>query len=271
MDTLDTLFQAVLQGLTEFLPVSSSGHLVVFQDLFRVRQPHLLMDVSLHAGTFLAVVIYFWKDIREMAVSFVSRPFDLSRERTNEVWKIIVASVPTGLIGLLIEKKFSSVFESLGFVLAFLLVTAVMLFVSDFLKPGTKNVKGLSWPGALLIGLFQGIAVLPGISRSGATITGGIVAGLERRTAGRFAFLIGIPAMLGAIGLEAFDAVKSGLSTEFLFHVVLAAAVACVISFFTIRLLFWVLAKVRMRLFSLYLVILVAAVVVAKMVSGNGW
>jgi undecaprenyl-diphosphatase len=269
MNIFDTLFQAVLQGLTEFLPVSSSGHLVIFQTLFRVRQPHLLMDVSLHAGTFLAVVVYFWKDIREMAVSFLARPFDLSRERTNEAWKVIVASIPTGLMGLLIGKKFGFVFESLGFVLAFLLVTAVMLAVSDFLKQGSKGVKDLSWGGALLVGLFQGIAVLPGVSRSGATITGGIIAGLERRTAGRFAFLVGIPAMLGAIAMEAADAARAGLSAELLFHVALAASVACVISFFTIRLLFWMLAKVRMRVFSLYLIVLVAVVVVVRMAIGG--
>ena len=270
MNIFNTLFQAVLQGLTEFLPVSSSGHLVVFQDLFRVSQPDLLMDVSLHAGTFLAVIVFFWKDIREMAVSVASRPFDLSRERTNEAWKIIAASVPTALAGFLIEKKFGMVFESLPLVLVFLVLTAGMLFVSDRLKPGTKSVKELSWGGALLIGVFQGIAVLPGISRSGATITGGIVAGLERKTAGRFAFLVGIPALLGAIGMEAIDAARTGISAEVASHVAVAASVACVISFFTIRLLFWMLAKTRMRWFSLYLVIFVAAVVIVKMVLG-GW
>ncbi len=260
MSVLDTLIQAVLQGLTEFLPVSSSGHLVIYQALFRVEQPHLLMDVSLHAGTFLAVIIYFWNDLKRMAVSVATRPLDLSREGTNEFWKVAAASIPTGLIGIVIEKKFSAVFESLDVVLAFLLVTAVLLFVSDFLKPGTKKAKDLSWGGALLVGLFQGIAVLPGISRSGATITGGIVAGLERTAAGRFSFLIGIPALVGAIVLEALDLTRSGLTAELWLHIALAASVACVIAFFTIRLLFWVLRKVRMRYFSLYLVVLVAAV-----------
>jgi len=270
MNALDTLLQAVLQGLTEFLPVSSSGHLVIFQDLFRVQQPHLLMDVCLHGGTFLAVVIYFWKDLAGMAVSVATRPFDLGRERTNEFWKIAAASIPTGLIGIIVQKKFGFVFESLPVVLAFLTVTAVLLFISDFLRQGTKSVKELSWGGALLVGVFQGIAVLPGISRSGSTITGGIAAGLDRVAAGRFSFLIGIPAMIGAICLEALDLKAAGIPGEFWIHAVLAIAVACVLALFTIRLLFWVLKKVRMRYFSLYLAALVAVVVIIKKATG-GW
>jgi undecaprenyl-diphosphatase len=267
MNLLDTVVQSLIQGLTEFLPVSSSGHLVLFQQFFHVQQPHMFMDIVLHLGTFLAVIIYFRKNLLELLLSFVRKPFDLHEPGTSYVWRIAVASLPTALIGLLIKRKFPFVYESVSWVLVFLFLTAVFLFVSDFIRVKEKRAESLSWLAVLFVGCAQGLAVLPGISRSGATIVAAILVGLARQDAGRFSFFIGLPAMLGAAVLE-FKDVSFTVDHALILNATVAFLVSFIVALFSIRFLFFILKKAQFKLFSIYLVILVfAALILSKVLT----
>jgi undecaprenyl-diphosphatase len=252
-----TLVQSLVQGLTEFLPVSSSGHLVLVQQFFHIRQPHLTVDVALHAGTFLAVLVYFRRKIISLAVGFFRRPFDRSVGETDYVWKVLVASVPTAVAGLLIEKFASGVFESVVFVLIGMSLTAVMLFVTD-LRLGRQNAAAdrPSFLSALVIGCFQGFAVLPGISRSGWTMCAGMFCGMSRKSAAEFSFMAGLPALAGALVLEGRG--WSGLTPDIILPLVIGALVAFAVALAGIRLLFFILERSRLAWFSLYLVVVVA-------------
>lgn len=251
-----TLLQSVVQGLTEFLPVSSSGHLVLIQQFFHIEQPHLIVDVALHAGTFLAVVVYFHRRILRLTVDFFRRPWDRSSAETVYVWKILVAALPTGVAGLLIKRFASGAFESVLFVLIGMSLTAIALFLADAkLSRARETADQPSFLSALIIGCAQGLAVLPGISRSGSTITAGIFLGLSRKSAAEFSFLAGLPALAGALLLEgpAILGFTAGEAIPLLVGAVLAFAIALA----SIRVLFLVLERSRLGWFALYLVLVV--------------
>ncbi len=196
-----------IQGLTEFLPVSSSGHLVLFQHLLGIKEPELFFDVSLHVGTLFAVFVVFRKDIGMMFVSLwrAARGGNVENRDALKLFACIVAgSVPTAVIGLVI-KHFEVWLSSSLFVGAMLLVTGVMLWLTRGRDAGGRGIGDFSIAGALAVGCAQGIAVFPGISRSGATIAAGLFLGLDRLTAARFSFLLSIPAIIGAEILSACD------------------------------------------------------------------
>jgi undecaprenyl-diphosphatase len=190
--------------------VSSSGHLVVFQHLLGLTEPQLLFDVMLHLGTLAAVFVVFRTDLIRMARG-VLRALAGTRTPVDNValrllMLVIAASVPTGLIGLLFRDFFESLFASVFYVGIGFLITGTLLWSSRY-APGTaKNVQQTSLWDALMIGFFQGLAITPGISRSGTTISAALMAGLERGLAARFSFLLSIPAILGAALLETLEA-----------------------------------------------------------------
>jgi undecaprenyl-diphosphatase len=194
----------VVQGLTEFLPVSSSGHLVFFQSLFGMEEPQLFFDVMLHFGTLLAVMVYFRTDLLEM-IQAIGLRLKGRREGEKEIklflW-IILASLPTGLMGILFKDWFESLFSKPKIVGIMLLVTGLILWLTRWNGKQEKTIKEMRWFDALFIGVAQGIAIIPGISRSGSTISIGLFLGLNRELAGRFSFLLSIPAILGATLLE---------------------------------------------------------------------
>lgn len=258
MRLLTTLLQAAIQGLTEFLPVSSSGHLVLAQQLLRLDQPHLTVSVALHAGTFLAVLVHFRRRIVHLLSGWLRRPLDPSSPESDTVWKIAAASAPTTAAGLLIKLRFASVFESVPFVLVGLSLTALALLATDLL-PSRHGSDRPSLPGALLIGLAQGLAVLPGFSRSGWTVAAGVRAGLSRPAAAEFSFLAGLPALAGALLLETRE---MALQPDLIPLLGLGAAVAFLLALLSIRLLMWAVNRSRLRWFSLYLALLVATVLI---------
>ena len=198
------IFLGIVQGLTEFLPVSSSGQLVFFQSLFGMEEPQLFFDVMLHFGTLLAVLVYFRRDISGIIRGIGSM---LTGKRKNEegikffFW-ILVATIPTGLMGLLFKDWFESLFSKPKIVGGMLLITGSILYLTRWVKREDRSLEKMKWIDAILIGIAQGIAIIPGISRSGATISMGLFCGLNRELAGRFSFLLSIPAILGATFLE---------------------------------------------------------------------
>lgn len=264
MSILNTIIQAIIQGLTEFLPVSSSGHLVLFQQLFHVQQPNLLMDVFLHFGTLLAVLIYFAKDLVSLTVGFFKSPFSFRKPETDFMWKIVVASIPTAILGIIIEEYFSNVFESMTIVVIDLSLTAIFLFVSDFFKKKGKDIFGLSWLDVILIGTVQGLAVFPGISRSGSTIVVALLLGMKRKEAGVFSFFIAIPALLGALilGLKGANVV---CSPNFIINLILGVGISFLVGLASIKFLFVILKKAQFKFFAFYLIGLVSFVMILKL------
>ena len=194
----------MVQGLTEFLPVSSSGHLVFFQSLLGLKEPPIFFDVMLHLGTLLAVVIYFGTDIRKIieGIGSTLRKKEENREGAKLFLWIILATIPTGLMGILFKDWFESFFSKPKLVGGMLLITGLVLWLTRFAKKEGKLLRRMRWFEAILIGIAQGVAIIPGISRSGATISMGLFCGLDRELSGKFSFLLSIPAILGATLLE---------------------------------------------------------------------
>ena len=204
MNILQSIFLGIIQGLTEFLPVSSSGHLVFFQSLMGLKEPPIFFDVMLHLGTLLAVVVYFWTDIWKIAqgLGAVLKRKHKNLPQVKLFLLIILASIPTGLMGILFEDWFESFFSRPKLVGGMLLITGLVLWITRFAKKEGKPLEQIGWFDAILIGIAQGAAIIPGISRSGATISMGLFCGLDRELSGKFSFLLSIPAILGATLLE---------------------------------------------------------------------
>lgn len=266
----------LFQGLTEFVPVSSSAHLVLVPFLLRWPSPDLAFDVSVHIGTLLAVVAYFARDLGGMAASTLRwalrRQRDGDQGRVRLVGLLLLGSIPAGIAGILLEGLFEELFTgreavddrgapitALG-----LLVTAVVLVAAERVlarrKDGVRGrgVESVGPLDALVIGVFQAIAIQPGISRSGATIAGGVFRGMSRPAAARFSFLLSIPAILGA-AIVALPDVPAGADRG---PILLGSAAAAVTGFASIAFLMRYLRKRTMRPFALYC-LLFAAVALA--------
>ncbi|MBP5188813.1 MAG: undecaprenyl-diphosphate phosphatase [Fibrobacterales bacterium] len=206
---MNEILLGVVQGLTEFLPVSSSGHLVVFSNILGDGGEGTLLEVLLHFGTLAAVLTVYRKEIFALCAGLVRR----EREATRKCGLIALACVPTGLIGILFKHPLEALFESPFAVSCALLFTAALLW-SVRLVPADRPAKPLDARRALLIGLIQGVAIVPGISRSGSTICGALHLGVDRRTAGDFSFLISVPAVAGAVLLKIKDVAEAGIDAS---------------------------------------------------------
>lgn len=195
MESLTTLFLGILQGATEFLPISSSGHLVIAQALLKVQSPGLLLEIVLHLGTLLSVLIYFRDDLWRLISGFF-RTGNEALDSRREVGYLVLATMPAVVMALTLSDTVEAAFENVTFSGLMLLVTTGVLLSTRWAAP--KEGAGLTWMVALIIGAAQALAILPGISRSGITIAAGLWLGLRSETAARFAFLMAIPAILGA-------------------------------------------------------------------------
>lgn len=208
MSLLEAILIGIIQGATEFLPISSDGHLVLIPAVFGLSQPDLVLIGLVHAGTLLAILSYFWRDLIAIARAVLTglaqrKPLATADARLG-YW-MVLGSIPAGIVGLLAIDFFEAQFGSPTVAAVGLLITAVFLVIGERLKSGTKSLDRLTWLDALLIGLFQVLALFPGISRSGTTIAAGLGRGLDRPTAARFSFLVGLPAIAGAGLLSIID------------------------------------------------------------------
>ena len=236
--------------MTEFLPISSSGHLVFFQSLFGLKESQLFFDVMLHLGTLLAVVVFFWKDIARMVQGSVStlRGKEKDPREGKLLLLILLATVPTGLMGIVFRDWFESLFSEPKLVGVMLLVTGGVLWVTRYVREQNREIEGMTWRDAILIGIAQGLAIIPGISRSGATISTGFYCGLDRSLAGRFSFLLSIPAILGATVLE-FPKIET---TGTIWVILVGTAVAFCVGLLSLRLLMGIIRAGRLFNFSYY-------------------
>ncbi len=257
-----SIFQAVIlgivQGLTEFIPVSSSGHLVLVPHLlgwqFAPSQA-FIFDVLVQWGTLFAVIVYFWKDLVEIAIDFLKaltsgKPFATENSRMG--WYLIIATIPAVVVGLLAKDLVESAFASATATGFFLLITALLLVVAELIGKRSRTMDQITWFDAFWIGCSQVLALLPGVSRSGSTIAGGMTRNLDRSAAARFSFLMSIPVMLGA-GVLAFKDLFAMSTTDSLLVPLLVGFLAALISgYMAIRWLISYLSKHSLYVFAGY-------------------
>lgn len=249
MITLESIGLGILQGLTEFIPVSSSGHLVVAQSVIPgFKEPAVLFDAMLHMGTLAAVVFYYKKDLALILASLFPGDYHggvrEKREGRRLLLMLILATIPTGIIGFLFKDAVEALFEHARPVGASLLVTGAVLAVTDRVEARGTGLRGMIVWKALLIGVIQGIAVIPGISRSGMTIASGVILGLRREFAMEFSFLLAIPAVFGAVVLETAKHLPSFVSDVDITAYLLGMIMAGLVGYLSIG---WLLKIVKMK------------------------
>lgn len=226
MNIIQAIILGVVQGATEFLPISSSAHLVIVPHLIGVNYSDLAFDTLLHIATLVGVVGYFWREIISLIKGFFSSLLDIPMGTFKEgiqndpikrlAWFIAIGTVPAGLMGILFKDFFEGLFNNLPTVGSLLIITGFLLWVSEIIYrrfPRKKLLENMRWADVILIGFAQGCAIMPGISRSGATIATGLSLGFEREFIARYSFLLSIPAILGA-SLVQFRDITSGFHFE---------------------------------------------------------
>jgi len=273
LTVLDALILGVVQGLTEFLPVSSSGHLVLVPEFFNIPAPTIGFDVLVHVATLVAVVGYFIRDVANMVLSVVAPRRLRSREEVKH-WRrlllwLVIGSVPAGLVGLLLSDFFEGLFQSTLAVGIFLIVTSLLLWGADFavgrVRPRTLELGRMRAGDALIVGCFQALAIAPGLSRSGATITAGVFLGFDRESAARFSFLLSIPVILGAFLTQLGDIGGGFAGASGTAHAVGAIA-AAVSGFVAVYFLMRYVKQHRLRVFAVYTLLLGLFVIVLSAV-----
>lgn len=249
MSLVEGIFLGLVQGLTEFLPVSSSGHLVLAGKLFNIQQPPVIGEAVLHLGTLLAVVLYLRIELKTI---FQSIWLFVRQGEKNSHFKlallIILGSVPAAVIGFLFEDYFEAAFSSAAIVGIMLLLTGVILLLAER-APASLADKNMSARDSLVIGLAQALAILPGLSRSGTTISSGLFLGLSRPQAARFSFLLSIPVILGASSLALVKAASAAINPLALF---VGSATAFVSGYLAIALLMRLIVERKLRFFAFY-------------------
>lgn len=230
----------IIQGLTEFLPVSSSGHLVIFQTLLKVPES-IAFDTVVHLATALAVIIYFWREIIEL--------FTVNRKM---LWLLIVGTFFTGIIGITFKDYFESLFSSVRAVGGFLILTGIFILLGEWIGKGKRKLGDMNIWDAALIGLAQGCAIAPGLSRSGTTISASLARNLDRGLAARFSFLLAIPAILGAGLLQSKAIVRAGTLGIGIWPLVIGFIAAFVSGWIAIKIFMDMIQKTSIRVFAYY-------------------
>lgn len=262
---------AIVQGLTEFLPVSSSGHLVLLQKLFASfgyqQQDPLTLEIMLHMGTLLAVAIIFWKDWLEMLRHPVKNP---------TLRLLFIASLPALIIVLLFDEAIEGFFTG-WFLAPSFFITALFLCLVELLEKKGRHSGGreeVHVPDAIRMGLFQGVALLPGVSRSGSTLLGGVLGGLSRRSAAKFSFMMSAPAIFGGFLMKSKDAIeRGGLSSLFGVEILLGTALAALCGWLAIRYMLRLIERISFYRFAIYvaLVGILVIVLIVMRVPGFEW
>lgn len=254
MELLKAIILGLVQGLTEFLPVSSSGHLVIFAEILNFTEEGIAFEVFLHFGTLLSVFVAFRKDLNKMILA----PFQMISskqldEETMEYWRwdlyIIIATLPAVIIGLGFKDVIEQFFSNVLLVYFMLMITAILMFSTRFLKE--KAVK-FNFLNTILIGIAQACAIMPGVSRSGSTIFMGMACGLNREKVARFSFLLSIPAILGAVILKTKDMMAQPPSADAMINLISGTVVAFISGYLAILWLLDIVKKGKLQWFGYY-------------------
>ena len=272
MTYIQAIILGLAQGLSEFLPISSSGHLALLQYFFGIDAENVLpFAVLLHLGTLISVFIVYWKDIVDLIKELGAVIKDICtgkglRANANPTrrlgFMIIVATIPTAIIGLLFNNLFNALYLSLIAIGTGLLITGTILVIAERMGKSNKGIKEMKFRHAFFVGLMQGVAICPGISRSGSTLFGGLITGLNREFAVKFAFLISIPSILGSVIVEAPDAFKAGMDMSLIGPVLVGVIVSAVAGLIAIKAMIKLVSNKNLMGFSIYTWALGIAVIV---------
>ncbi len=278
MNLLETIILGALQGVTEFLPVSSSGHLAIFKNIFGLSDIGITYDLLLHLGTLVAVFIAFYKDIWELIINgfslladifnnsfiYVQKLFNLKKAETKKytniletpykrfVLLIIVSSVPAAVLGFMFKDMVEEAGKTLLLPGMFLLITGVILIIGDKSKKGTLDESNTSFKKSIIIGFFQAFAILPGISRSGSTISASLICGLDRTFAVRYSFIMSIPVILGAAVFDLKDLGAEKLSQNEILYYAIGTVVAAIVGYACIKGMLKIIKKKSFVFFAFY-------------------
>jgi undecaprenyl-diphosphatase len=264
MDILKIIILGIVQGLTEFLPVSSSGHLVLAAEILNFHEEGVAFEVFVHLGTLLSVLIVFRKDVIKMILApfqFLSTRFKNNETKQYLFWDlyIIVGTIPAAIIGLSFKSSIEATFSNILLVIIMLAITGTILLLSRFMPNKDQEMTIIK---SFLIGISQAFAILPGISRSGSTIVTGIFLGIDKENATRYSFLLAIPAILGASVIKLKDLISMESYTIPVSYIVLGAIVSFISGYFAIIWLLEIVKKGKLEWFAFYcyLVVIISTV-----------
>ncbi len=255
-----TIFQAIIlgiiQGITEFLPVSSSGHLVLLQKIFRVAEPSLTFGIVVHLGTLVAVFAVFWRDI----VALLKKPIQ------KLTFLLIIGTIPAGIVGIVFKDFFESIFVS-GSTIGFgFLITGMVLLFADSIRYGYKDIDETNVLDAVVVGVLQSIAIFPAVSRSGLTISGALFRNMDRDFAAKFSFLLSIPAILGAAVFDLKDVLEIGVDNMDSLNLGVGFIFSAIFGYISIKYMIDILKRGKIRYFSYYVFALGALVLIDQFV-----
>lgn len=279
MSLFEAIVMGLIQGLTEFLPVSSSGHLAIFKQFSDIKEPGMFFDILLHIGTLIAVFVVYYKDIWKMIVegcciirdawlNVVLFFKNIGKEEKTEyhhvvnnsyrkfVMLVIVSTIPTAIIGYAAKDLVEMAGQLIIVPGICLIVTAILLFIADRVPDGGKVPKNITYTNAFIVGICQGIATLPGLSRSGTTITACLLNGYNRKFAVKYSFIMSIPAILGALVLDIKDVDFSKIGSSEVLNYAAGMAVAAVVGYICIKTMLVVVKNKKFTIFSIYCLIM---------------
>ena len=255
MSWLQVVVLAIVQGITEFLPVSSSGHLILVPKLFCWSDQGLTLDVAAHVGTLLAVLVYFWRDVANMTGGLVKLARGKRDNRARMVWLLLVASVPALAIGFMLDRWAGDALRDDRIIAATLIGFGILLYIADRVGLTVRRIEHMTAGSALAIGIFQCIAFIPGTSRSGITMTMARILGYERKEAARFSFLLSIPTIAAAGIYKGIELVRSGNFAE-MERALMMVGFSAVTGFLAIAFMMYWLRRASFAPFVVYRVVL---------------
>jgi undecaprenyl-diphosphatase len=261
MDPVHAIVLAVVQGLSEFLPISSSGHLILIPHLFGWADQGLAFDVAVHVGTLLALLVYFRREIVAMSAAWLGSVF--ARRNTPDsrlAWQVLIGTIPVGLAGVLFGDYIEANFRNPLFVAATLSFFGLLMYAADRASKGTQDEHSVSWPQAIAIGCAQALALMPGTSRSGITMTAGRALGLARSGAARFSFLLAIPGIAAAGGYEGLKLLTSDAAVDWA-SMAIGAAFSALSGIACIYLLIRFIERIGLLPFTIYRLAIAALLV----------
>lgn len=270
MELWKAILMGIIQGVAEFLPISSSGHLAIFKHILNIdlETGGMLFDVMLHVGTLLAVFICFWKDIKKLIIEGFSIIGDFfynifaGKKKEHKivvgtayrkfVMLVIVSTIPTGIMGILLKDVIEMASATILIPGICLFITGILLLIADWTKPGYKRPNQITYKEAGIVGIAQGIATMPGISRSGTTITTCLLCGFDKNFAVKYSFIMSIPAILGAVVLELKDFTKIQFQTVDFVNYLVGTIVAAIVGYICIKTMLVVVRGKKYKIFSIY-------------------
>lgn len=266
MDILEILILGFVQGIAEFLPISSSAHLIIFRDIFGIgsgmsANMNLTFDIALHFGTLLAIGVFFFKDFIKMIQKGFTK--GVKDDDGKILWYLVAATIPAAIVGVLFEEAIENVVRSNYVVIAIALaVMGIIIYLADKFSKETKTIKKMTLKDAILVGCSQVFALIPGFSRSGTTIAAGRVLGLDRESAAKFSFFLSTPVVLGAVCLQLIKETTFSVIAANLGTFILGILVSFVIGLLCIKYLLKYLQKHNFKIFMIYRVVLAAVVLI---------